>query len=131
MPPAAAAGQRGAWCLTKAAKFAARSKFELYVLLADADEKVVAMAERMNGVSPAPKKSAVLGDASATQGAGAADKPAAQVRQRRPRKISADRKALLDERFREKRMKTKLFKVLPFWCSNGLHASLRRWKLRS
>ena len=52
----AAAGQRGAWCLTKAAKFAARSKYELYVLLADADEKVVAVAERMQGLpSTAPK----------------------------------------------------------------------------
>ena len=48
--PTAAAGRRSSWCLSKAAKFAARSKYELYVLLADADEKVVAIAERMQGL---------------------------------------------------------------------------------
>ena len=41
MVSAAAADKRGAWCLTKSAKHAARKEFELYVLLSDADEKVV------------------------------------------------------------------------------------------
>ena len=126
MAPPAAAGQRGPWCLSKAAKFAARARYEYHVLLADADEKVVAIAERMERArysaqdSASSLSSVPLGDAAAARGSGGAA-PAAQVRRRPPRKITPERKALLDERYREKRMKTKLLKVLPL---------VRQWAAR-
>ena len=119
-------GQRGPWCMTKAAKFAARARYEYHVLLADADEKVVVIAERMERAryaaqDSAPSSSSVpLGDATAARGSGGVA-PAAQVRRRPPRKITPERRALLDERFKQKRMKAKLLTVLPL---------VRQWAAR-
>ena len=106
------------WTVEEAAQFAARRDFELLRLLST-DRRALATARRLGCVPAAVARVASKPQQAATNGpvgGDDADGPAGdreQKRRRKPRKPSAARQQVLNERFEQKRLKAKLLTVLP------------------
>ena len=106
------------WTVEEAALFAARRDYELLRLLST-DRRALATARRLGCVPAAAVKVAGKPPQAATAepaGGDDVDGPVGdrvQKRRRKPRKPSAARQLVLDERFEQKRMKSKLLKILP------------------
>ena len=106
------------WTVEEAALFAARRDFELLRLLST-DQRALATARRLGYTTAAAAKMAGKPKQAATAGTVGGDDADGSIGdrnekcRRKPRKPSAARRQVLNERFEQKRLKATLLMVLP------------------